>query len=243
MKLQKLLSLTRKAIDTYEMIDDGDKIAVGVSGGKDSIALLYALKGLQRFYPKKFDFIGICVDLGFGTMDFDGIKALCDDLEVELTIVPTEISDIVFNERKESNPCSLCSKMRKGSLNDMAKQLGCNKVALGHNKDDFIETMLMSLLYNGKFHCFPPVTYLSRIDITAIRPLMYVYEHEIRAFIKKQGINPLKNACPADGATKREDTKELIKRLSIDMGEPKLPDRLFTAITKSNLEGYNGRLS
>ncbi len=238
MKLQKLLSYTRKAVDTYNMIDDGDKIAVAISGGKDSIALLYALKGLQRFYPNKFELVGVSVDLGFGNMDFKGIKKLCKDLDVQLEVLNTQISDIVFVERKEKNPCSLCSKMRKGALNDFAKSIGCNKIALGHNKDDFIETMMMSLLYNGRFHCFPPVTYLSRIDLTTIRPLMYVYEHDIVSFIKKQGISPLKNTCPADGNTKREETKNLIKQLS--KADPKLPERLFTSIVNSNLEGYNG---
>ncbi len=241
MKLQKLLSYTRKAIDTYNMIDDGDKIAVAISGGKDSIAMLYALKGLQRFYPKKFELVGISINLGFGNMDFEGIKKLCKDLDVRLEVLDTQISEIVFVERQEKNPCSLCSKMRKGALNDFAKSIGCNKIALGHNKDDFIETMMMSLLYNGRFHCFPPVTYLSRIDLTTIRPLMYVYEHDIVSFIKKQGIAPLKNTCPADGNTKREETKTLIKTLS--KNDPKLPERLFTSIINSNLEGYNGWLS
>ncbi len=240
MKLQKLLSYTRKAVDTYNMIDDGDKIAVAISGGKDSIAMLYALKGLQRFYPKKFELIGISVNLGFGNMNFEGIKKLCKDLDVDLKILGTQISDIVFVERKEKNPCSLCSKMRKGALNDFAKELGCNKIALGHNKDDFIETMMMSLLYNGRFHCFPPVTYLSRIDLTTIRPLMYVYERDIISFIRKNNISPLKNTCPADGNTKREEIKNLIKELSIDNN--KLPERLFTSIINSNLEGYNGWL-
>ncbi len=238
MKLQKLLSYTRKAIDDYNMIEDGDVIGIGVSGGKDSIALIYALNSLKRFYPKKFDIIALSVDLGFDNMDFNYIKDLCKTLNIRYELISTEIADIIFNERKESNPCSLCSKMRKGALNEFAKSIGCNKIAFGHNKDDFIETMMMSLIYNGRFHCFPPVTYLSRIQMTVIRPLMYVYEYDIRTFIVKQGLTPVKNACPADGNTKREEIKQLIKELSTN--DPKLPERLFTSIIRSNLEGYNG---
>ena len=154
MKLQQLLSYTRRAVDDYEMIEDGDKIAIGISGGKDSLTLLYALHGLKRFYPKKFEIYAVTVDLGFEIQDFDKIRALCDKLEVPYTIVKTDIADIIFNQRKESNPCSLCAKMRKGALNEEMKRLGCNKIAYAHHKDDIVETMLMSLIFEGRFHSF-----------------------------------------------------------------------------------------
>ncbi len=164
MDLQRLMSLTRQAIDKYHMIEDGDHIAIGVSGGKDSLTLLYALHGLQRFYPKKFQLSAITVDLGLGNMNLSPVEALCEELGVPYTIIPTEIGAILFQVREESNPCSLCAKMRKGALNEKAKELGCNKVAYAHHKEDLIETMLMSLIYEGRFHAFSPYTYLDRMD-------------------------------------------------------------------------------
>ena len=176
MELQQLYSYTRRAISDYDMIQDGDKIAIGISGGKDSLCLLYALAGLRRFYPNKFELVAITVDLTNGEMDFSKVKDLCDELDVEYHVIKTDIRNIVFEQRGETNPCSLCSKMRKGSLNDKAKELGCNKTAFAHHKDDIIETMLLSLIYEGRFHSFKPVTYLDRMDLTLIRPLMYVPE-------------------------------------------------------------------
>ena len=158
MKAQKLFSYVRRGVSDYDMIQNGDKIAVGISGGKDSLTLLYALNGLKRFYPAKFEIIAITVDLGFGIQDFEKIEQFCSDMNVDYHIVRTEIADIVFDTRKETNPCSLCAKMRKGSLNDLAKKLGCNKIAYAHHKDDMIETMFLSLIYEGRFHCFSPVT-------------------------------------------------------------------------------------
>ena len=166
MKLQQLLSYTRKAVDEYQMIEEGDRIAVGISGGKDSLTLLYALHGLKRFYPKHFELEAITVDLGFQGFDLSRIEALCRELEVPYTIVRTEIAQIIFDERKETNPCSLCAKMRKGALNQAIKERGCNKVAYAHHKDDIVETMLMSLIYEGRFHSFSPRTYLDRMDLT-----------------------------------------------------------------------------
>ena len=182
MKLQKLLSLTRKALDDYNMINDGDKIAIGISGGKDSLTLLYALSHLRRFYPKNFDIEAITVSMGFKEMDFSPVEKLCRELDVNYTVVETEIADIIFSHRKETNPCSLCARMRKGAFNAKVKELGCNKEAYAHHYDDVIETMMMSLIYEGRFHCFSPVTYLDRSDITLIRPLIYVEEKDIIGF-------------------------------------------------------------
>ena len=165
MKIQQLYSYVRRAVDDYHMIEEGDKIAIGISGGKDSLTLLYALAGLRRFYPKKFELIAITVDLGFEGFDLTPIKALCEELEVEYHIAKTDIGNIIFEERKEASPCSLCAKMRKGSLNDTVKALGCNKVAYAHHMDDIVETMFLSLIYEGRFHSFSPVTYLDRMDI------------------------------------------------------------------------------
>lgn len=228
MKAQKLFSYVRKAVEDYNMIQDGDKIAVGISGGKDSLAMLYALSGLRRFYPAKFDIVGITVDLGFDIQDFDKIKAYCDELDVEYHIVKTEIANIVFNDRQETNPCSLCAKMRKGSLNDLAKELGCNKIAYAHHKDDMIETMFLSLLYEGRFHCFSPVTYLDRMDLTVIRPLMYVPELDVIGFSKKYELPVAKSQCPVDGHTKREYVKQLVKQLNAE--NPGCKERFFRAL-------------
>lgn len=228
MKLQKLMSLTRKAIDTYKMIDKNDKIAIGISGGKDSLALLYAMHGLKRFYPKKFDIIAITVDLGFKNVDFERIKSLCESLDVPYFIAKTDIAQIIFEDRKESNPCSLCAKMRKGSLNDLAKENGCNKIAYAHHKDDVVETMMMSLIYEGRFHTFSPVTYLDRMDLTVIRPMMYVREADVIGFANLYELPVLKSPCPADGYTKRESTKELLRE--IDKDAPGVKERMFTAI-------------
>ena len=173
MKLQQLYSYVRQAIDDYQMIADGDRIAVGISGGKDSLTLLYALSGLRRFYPKKFELAALTVDLGFDHFDLSEIRQLCKTLDVEYHVIKTKIGKIVFEERKESSPCALCAKMRKGALNDYARQIGCNKVAYAHHKDDLLESMMMSFLFEGRIHTFAPVTYLDRSGITVIRPLLF----------------------------------------------------------------------
>ena len=214
MKLQKLLSYVRRAVEDYHMIEQGDKIAVGVSGGKDSVCLLLALKHLQRFYPKKFELEAITVSLGLPGAVYDDIEAFCNQIGVGYTVVHTDIGQIIFHERKEKNPCSLCAKMRKGALNDMAEKLGCNKVALGHNKDDIVETFFMSLFYEGRINCFAPVSFLDRKQIYSIRPLMYVPEPEIKGFIQKSGLAIVKNPCLVDRSTKRQETKELLAELS-----------------------------
>jgi len=237
MKLQRLLSYTRKAIDDYKMIDDGDKIAIGISGGKDSLTLLYSLSHLRRFYPKQFDIEAITVSMGFKDMDFSPVKQLCTELGVSYTIVETEISNIIFSHRKEANPCSLCAKMRKGAFNAKAKELGCNKEAYAHHYDDVIETMMMSLIYEGRFHCFSPVTYLEKSDITLIRPLIFVREADIKGFRNAYNLPVVKNMYPVDSYTKRQYTKELIKRLQSE--NPGLKERLFHAIQTGNVPGWN----
>ncbi len=237
MKLQQLLSYTRRALDDYQMISDGDKIAIGISGGKDSLTLLYALSGLRRFYPKKFELEAITVHMGFKDLNFSAVEELCRKLEINYTVVETEIADIVFEHRKESNPCSLCAKMRKGAFNTKAKELGCNKEAYAHHYDDVIETMMMSLIYEGRFHCFSPVTYLERADITLIRPLIYVEEQDIKGFQKAYQLPVVKNPCPVDGYTKREYIKQLISNLGSE--STGLRERLFHAIQSSNLDGWN----
>ncbi len=236
MKLQQVMSYVRRAIDDYHMIEDGDKIAVGISGGKDSLTLLYALHGLKRFYPKKFDIHAVTVDLGFQNLNLNKIKDICEQLQVEYTIVSTEIAKIIFEDRKESNPCSLCAKMRKGALNDAIKNAGCNKVAYAHHKDDVVETMLMSLIFEGRFHTFSPVTYLDRMDLTVIRPLMYMNEADVIGFINKYEVPVVKSPCPADGNTKREYIKQLLRKLNLE--NPGVKERMFTAIQTGNLKGW-----
>lgn len=228
MKLQQLLSFTRRAVDDYQMIQPGDKIAIGISGGKDSLAMLYALQGLRRFYPNPFEIHAITVDLGFPDTSFAEIEKLCETLDVPYTIVRTQIAEIVFDVRKESNPCSLCAKMRKGALNDAIKQAGCNKVAYAHHKDDVVETMLLSLIYEGRFHSFSPVTYLDRMDLTLIRPLLYVNEADIIGFQHKYNLPVLKSPCPADGVTKREYAHKLLQQLNQE--NPGVKERMFSAV-------------
>lgn len=236
MKLQQVLSYVRRAVDDYEMICGNDKIAVGISGGKDSLTLLYALNSLRRFYTEPFDIHAVTVDLGFRNMNLDEIKTLCELLGVKYTIVQTDIAKIVFEERKESNPCSLCAKMRKGALNNAIKELGCNKVAYAHHKDDVIETMLMSFIYEGRLHTFSPVTYLERTGITVIRPMLYMNEADVIGFINKYKVPVAKSPCPADGHTKREYIKSLLKQINLE--NPGVKERMFTAIQNGNMEGW-----
>ncbi|MDD5944201.1 MAG: tRNA 2-thiocytidine biosynthesis TtcA family protein [Clostridia bacterium] len=230
MKLQKLLSYVRQAVNDYDMIAEGDRIAVGVSGGKDSICLLVALAEMRRFYPQKFDIEAITVSLGFDGADFSDIKKLCDRLGVNYTVIDTQIGRIIFDERHEENPCSLCAKMRKGALNNAAEELGCNKVALGHNKDDVIETFMMSLIFEGRIGCFSPVSFLEKKKLYSIRPLIYVSEYETRSYAASLDTNIVKNPCPADGNTKRQEIKELL--LSLNKTYPNLNQRIFGAVTR-----------
>ena len=236
MKLQRLLSYVRRAVEDYDMIAEGDKIAVGVSGGKDSICLLMALKCMQRFYPKQFELEAITVSLGLPGASYADIAALCQSIGVNYSVVETDIGQIVFHERKEKNPCSLCAKMRKGALNDKAEALGCNKVALGHNKDDVVETLFMSLFYEGRINCFSPVSYLDRKKLYSIRPLIYVPEQEAKNFVIQNGISIVKNPCLIDGSTKRQETKELLSQLSMDYNN--LQEKVFGAIKRSAIKGW-----
>lgn len=236
MKLQRLLSFTRKAVDDYNMISEGDKIAVGISGGKDSLTLLYALNGLKRFYSKKFDIEAISIAVGFEEMDLSPVAKLCEELNINYTIVETEIKQIVFDERKGTNPCSLCAKMRKGAFNSKAIELGCNKIAYAHHKDDVVETMIMSLIFEGRIHTFSPVTYLDKTGLTLIRPLLYVNEADVIGFKNMYNLPVCKNPCPADGNTKREYTKNLLAQLNRE--NPGVKERIFTAIVNGNFTGW-----
>ncbi len=213
-KLQKILSKVRRAVDEYHMIEDGDRIAVGVSGGKDSLTLLVALSELRRFYPAKFELVAVSLDMGLPDMDFSGVKALCKKLDIPYEIEKTDIAEIIFDIRKEKNPCSLCAKMRRGGVNSKAKELGCNKVALGHHNDDVLETFFLSLFYEGRLNCFSPVTYLSRKDVFVIRPMIYLPEGDIKGLLKQYELPIVHNTCPMDGYSKREDIKKYIETQS-----------------------------
>ena len=236
MKLQRLLSLIRQAVDQYEMIEEGDHIAIGISGGKDSLTLLWGLAHLQKFYPKHFSLSAITVDMGIDTMNLEPIKALCQEIQVPYEIVPTEIGKILFDIRKETNPCSLCAKLRKGALNNKALEMGCNKIAYAHHKDDLIETAMMSLLYEGRFYAFSPVTHLDRTDLTVIRPLMFVSEADVKGFRNKYQLPVCKNPCPIDGHTRREYVKNLIHTLNME--NPGVKDRLFRAVIEGHIDGW-----
>ena len=236
MKLQQLMSYTRRATDDYAMIEDGDKIAVGISGGKDSLTLLYALHGLKRFYPKKFEIHAITVDLGYDGFDLSPIIDLCKQLEIPYTIVKTDIGKIIFEDRKEASPCSLCAKMRKGALNENAKELGCNKVAYAHHTDDIVETMILSMIFEGRFYSFSPKTFLNRMELTVIRPLMYVKEVDVIGFQNKYQLPIVKNPCTVDGLTKRQYAKDLVAQLNRE--HPGAKDRMFRAILNGNIKGW-----
>lgn len=236
MKLQQIMSKTRKAVDDYEMIKENDCIAVGISGGKDSLALLYSLAGMRRFYPTHYSLIAITCDLGFKNVDFGQIEKLCKDLDVEYHIVQSDISDIVFNVRKEENPCSLCAKMRKGAMYNYLKERNVSKIAYAHHQDDVVETYMMSLIYEGRQNTFSPVTYLDRSGVTVIRPFIYMKEADIIGFVKANNVPVLKSPCPVDGFTKRQYAKDLIK--SINDEAPGVRERIFTAIQNSNIKGW-----
>ena len=210
------------------MIEENDRIAVGISGGKDSLTLLYALSHLRYFYPKKFEIVAVTVDLGFQNLNLDKIQELCDTLNVEYHVIKTDIAQIVFDVREESNPCSLCAKMRKGALNEAVKKMGCNKVAYAHHKDDIVETMMMSLIYEGRRHTFSPVTYLDRMDLTLIRPLMFLYEGDVKGFVEANHLPVVKSPCPVDGTTKREYAKDLVNQINYE--NPGAKARMFRAV-------------
>ena len=228
MTLQQIMSPMRRAIDDYNMINSGDVIAVGLSGGKDSITLLSGLAGLKRFYPNSFDVIAVRIDTGleFNKSEEQALKEYVESLNVKYHVEKTEIAKVVFEERKETNPCSLCANMRRGALNGVAKSLGCNKVALGHHADDLIETFYLSMLYEGRLSTFHPVTTLSRMDLSVIRPMIYMKESEVSSFAKGKPI--LHNPCPADKHTKREYVKELFKYIRKEI--PFASDNILNAL-------------
>lgn len=234
--MQKMLSYVRRAVDHYHMIEEGDRIAVGVSGGKDSLALLVALAKLRAFYPKKFEIVAITLEMGYAEMDFSPVQTLCDELGVEYIRIPTQIGPIIFDIRKEENPCALCAKMRRGALHEAALSLGCKKVALGHHYEDAIETFFLSLFHEGRIHCFAPVTYLDRRDITVIRPLLYTPEGQVRGAVARLGLPIVESTCTADGNTQREAVKQFVNaREQADHG---FKQRIFSAIQSSHIKGW-----
>lgn len=228
MTLQKILSSVRRAISDLQLIQSGDRIAVGVSGGKDSLCLLAALAAYRRFSPEPFILHAVTVDMGLGA-DYSAVAAYCADLNVPLHIERTDIGEVIFHVRKEKNPCSLCSKMRRGALSSVSKTLGCNKIALGHHADDLIETFLLSLFYEGRLSTFAPKAYMSRSDVTVIRPLVFLGEADIAAFVRDAKLPVTANPCPADHATQRQYVKDLIKRISRDI--PIARERMIAAVT------------
>ncbi len=234
--MQQMLSYVRRAVYDYDMISDGDRIAVGVSGGKDSLTLLAAMQGLARFYDKHFEVVAVMVDMGFEGADFSSVQALCDEIGVELHIFKSEIKEIVFDVRKEEHPCSLCANLRRGALHDATVACGCRKLALGHHFDDVVETFYMNLFNEGRIGCFSPVTYMSRKDITVIRPLIYAPEKDITHFVRVSGIQPLPKLCPNDGNSDRERVKQLLYQM--EKNDPGLKMRLFGAIERDGVDGF-----
>lgn len=235
--MRKTLSLLRRCVEDYDMIQPGERVAVGVSGGKDSLLLLAGLAQLSRFYPAPFTVEAFTVDMGLPGMDFTPVAEFCRDLGVPYHQVPTQIAHVIFDVRQEKNPCALCAKMRKGSLHEALLAQGIHKVALGHHYDDAVETMVMSLFLEGRIGCFQPVTYLDRSQVTQIRPLLYVQEREVRGAVRRLDLPVVKNPCPANGTTKREETKELL--LQLEKQFPQLKKKIFGAIQRYPLYGWS----
>ena len=234
--MQQVLSKLRRAIDDYGMIDEGEKVAVGLSGGKDSALLLCALAKLSEFHPKRFSVCAVFVDLGFDNVDIEGVKRLCESAGTELIIKSTNIGKIIFEARREQNPCALCAKMRRAVIHNAALEAGSRTVALGHHMDDAVETFLMNLMYESRIGCFQPVTELSRKRVKVIRPMIYMNEREIKGAVRRLGIPVMKNPCPADGATKREETKRLIRELQKE--HPAIKTSIFGAIQRAGIDGW-----
>lgn len=241
--LKRLLSYARRACDDYNMLEEGDVVAVGVSAGKDSLSLLYTLAELSRFYPKKFKLIAITVDMEFDELgegrpkaDYTPIARLCESLGVEYFVEESHIAKIVFDIRKEKSPCSLCAKLRRGALNEAAKRLGANKVALGHHFDDAVQTFMLNLFYEGRIGCFSPVTYLDRTDITVIRPLVYAPEKDVEYFARHAELPVIESSCPANKNTEREEMKTLLAEL--ERGNKGLRHRIFGAMLRGGVSGF-----
>lgn len=239
--MQRILGYMRKAIEDFSLIENSDRVAVGVSGGKDSVALLEGLCRLRRFIGIDFTVVAITLDPQFYGKpgDYTEIEEMCARLGVEYILQRTQIGQIVFGERKEAHPCSLCARMRRGALHDAAKQAGCNKIALGHHFDDAVETFMMNLFVEGRIGCFSPKTYLSRKDITMIRPLVFAPEKEISSAVKKAGLPVVKSVCPADGVTKRQEMKEFLARC--ERADRGFKDRLFGAMRRGDIDGFAGK--
>lgn len=236
--MQILMNRMRAAMEKYNMIEDGDRIAVGVSGGKDSLALLYALSEMRRFYPKKFELTAVTADMKFfgEKTDFSEISALCERIGVPYTVKETELYHIIFETRKEKNPCSLCARMRRGILHDVTRELGCNKLALGHHMDDAAETFMMNLLSGGRIESFRPVTYLSRKDITMIRPMIFATEKEVLSAARKMSLPTVESPCPMDKTSNRNEMKELLKSLEKDF--PALKEKIIGGMQKGEISGW-----
>ena len=234
--MQRILSYMRKAIEKYNMIEEGDKILIGLSGGKDSITLAMGLKALQRFYPKKFDIICASINPGFDFFDSDFLKSTCEKIGIPFIEEKSHIKEIVFDIRNEKNPCSLCANLRRGILNSVAQREGCNKIALGHNEDDVLETFFLNLLYAGNLNTFAPISYMDRSKITLIRPMIYISEKEIRKFIKRNNIEVMPKVCPMDGVSKREDMKKMI--IDFEKEIPTIRANITGAIKRANINGW-----
>ena len=236
--MQKLMSYMRSAMERYDMIAAGDRVAVGLSGGKDSVALLVSLAQMRAFYPQPYSLFAVSVDPQFGGVptDYSALEALCAKLDVPYTVRRTEIGPIIFDVRKESNPCSLCARMRRGALHDTVKEIGCNKLALGHHMDDAVETFMMNLLHEARIGCFSPVTYLSRKDLTMIRPMVFARESDCARVVRRMGLPVVKSRCPADGVTEREHTKQLLTALEKDYGDVR--QKILGAMQRSGLNGF-----
>ena len=235
MTTQEMLSPLRRAIQDFDMIQDGDKVAVGISGGKDSLALLTLLKAYQRFADHKFDLMGITIDMGFAQDTYKPVQEYCLAHEIEYKVIPTDIAEIVFDVRKEKNPCSLCSKMRRGALNNAIIDLGYNKLALGHHQDDVVETFLLSLFHEGRLNTFQPVSFMSRSNVTLIRPLIYAEEKNISAYARDENLPVVESPCPANKHTERETMKDILKELAVRY--PDVRQKFASAITHP--ERYN----
>ena len=234
--LNEFTGTVRRAVDDYDMIQEGDRVAVGVSGGKDSMLLLLALNHLKSFYPKPFELSAVTIELGFEGMDFTPVKDMCAQLNIPYACLRTDIKEIVFDVRKEDNPCSLCAKMRRGALNDYLRENGIGKLALGHHFDDAVETFMMSLLFEGRISCFRPVTYLDRSGITQIRPLIYCGEQKIANLAAQLNVPVVENPCPQDKASKRWEIKQMLKTMSADY--PDMKSKIFGAMQRQPLPGW-----
>ena len=234
--LNAFTGVVRRCVDDYGMIEPGDRIAVGISGGKDSLVLLRALRYLQGYYPAPFELEAITIDTGFPGMDFSPVAELCAEIGVPYTLIPTDIREIVFDARQEANPCSLCSKMRKGALNTAVREHGCNKLALGHHFDDAVETFMMSLLFEGRLNCFKPVTYMSRSGVTQIRPLLYIGELRAEKLAESLALPVVKSTCPMDKVSKRQEIKDLLAAMGANY--PDMRSKIFGAMQRLPLDGW-----